>query len=187
MDVREGHAVDQALTEVLAPGFATDLETRSTEELRELRARAEAVEEAVSYARRMLQGRLDILRAELLRREEGGDEAATHLLGSLPGLLGSDGPRSDQLHARATRLRVPPGIESYEAELDAIVTPDQLDAIDGHDEAELAAIVERLSEHERELSGRRRQLFGVIDGIRDELAARYKDGRASVSDFLAEE
>jgi hypothetical protein len=178
--------VDDTLAELLDPAFVADLADCPTDELRRRRGRAEQAEEAVSYARRILQGRLDILRAELKRRGDAGDGAAGELLIGLPALLGSDDAPGDPMKARATRLRVPPGAEAYEAELDAVVGSDELDGLDEHDPDQLASLVERMTEHEHELSRRRRALFGVIDAIRDELAARYKDGRASVSELLTD-
>ena len=55
-----------------------DLGTRSNDELRELLDELYAEEQRVSYRRRVLHGKIDILRAELVRRlkderERGGD------------------------------------------------------------------------------------------------------------------
>ncbi len=55
-----------------------DLGTRSNDELRELLDELYAEEQRVSYRRRVLHGKIDILRAELVRRlkderEKGGD------------------------------------------------------------------------------------------------------------------
>src|SRR5690625_7359706 len=98
----------QRLDRVLDPAFVDDLEQIETDQLRHRRAEAEAEEEAVSYARRVVQGRVDILRAEVRRREEDGDAEAGSLLHALTGALGegSTGARN-VMDARATRLRVP--------------------------------------------------------------------------------
>jgi len=55
-----------------------DLGTKSNDELRELLDELYAEEQRVSYRRRVLHGKIDILRAELVRRlkderEKGGD------------------------------------------------------------------------------------------------------------------
>ncbi len=176
--------MDLDLDRVLDPAYLDAVDARSTDDLRELRAACEAHEEAVSYARRLLQGRLDILRAELLRREAAGEPDAGSLLGGLPAILAGDEHPTDPAHARATRLRVPAIAEVLERELDAVVGPGDLEALDAREVEELAALVDRLTAHERHLSSVRRQLFDRIDTVRDELARRYKDGRASVSELL---
>ena len=172
------------LDRILDEEYLDGLEDRSTEELRGMRAECEAQEEAVSYARRLLQGRLDILRAELVRRTEHGDDRARSLLELLPTILAPEQPPSDPLRARATRLRVPPGVEALEAEVDRIVDAATLDDLADHGASELAELVDHLAEHEQYLSRVRRQLFDRIDAVRGELAARYKDGRAVVRDLI---
>jgi hypothetical protein len=169
------------LERVLEDDYLAGLDGWSTARVREARAECEAEEEAVSYTRRVLQGRLDILRAELVRREEVGDDHAEDLLGRLPAILSSDHVASPPARARSTRLRVPDHADELERRVDELVgsTP-----LRDRDTADLAALVARLADHERWLSGVRRQLFDRIDALRDELAGRYKDGRAAVSELL---
>ena len=169
---------------ILDEAYLDGIEERSTEELRRMRAECEAQEEAVSYARRVLQGRLDILRAELLRRSDDGDRRAEPLLELLPTILASDQVRSDPSKARATRLRVPAAAEELEAEVDRIVDESTLQDLGEHGPGDLAGLLDRLAEHEQYLSGVRRTLFERIDALRAELAARYKDGRAVVRDLI---
>jgi hypothetical protein len=178
--------VEQRLARLLDPSFLDGVEDWSTERLREERAACEAEEEAVSYARRVLQGRVDILRAELQRRSDG---AALDLLERLPAILAADqsGARPSAAHVRSTRLRVPAGADAYEARIDAIVDESRLERIDGEQVGDIEAIVDRLVGVEQDLSATRRDLFGRIDAIRAELADRYKDGRASVRDLLGGE
>lgn len=179
----------ERLDRVLDDGFVADLQGLSTDELRSRRADAEAEEEAVSYVRRLLQGRLDILRAELVRRtEDGNNNAAANLLAQLSQVLSEDSAAAgrDVLHARATRLRVPAGIEFHERQLDAVLDAAALDELEGRTVATLQEFVIRLTVHEQELSALRRTLFDRIDAIRAELASRYKDGRAAIGDLLAE-
>lgn len=172
------------LDDILADAFVDDLDGVSTEELRRRRAVCEEEERGVSYARRVLQGRLDILRAELLRRESGGDEDAAPLLARLPDILGHDQIATDPVHARATGLAIPEVATSYTDELDAVVDEPTLLSLPERPVGELEELIDRLAEHERYLSGIRRQLFDRIDRLREELAARYKNGRASIGELL---
>src|SRR5436309_425067 len=73
---------------VLAEDFLERLHEVSLEELRTMRADAEQEETDLSYIRRLLQGRLDIMRAEQKRREGGPD--APSLIDLLPGILADD-------------------------------------------------------------------------------------------------
>lgn len=177
---------EQRLARLLDPSYLDEVENWPTERLREERAACEGEEEAVSFARRVLQGRVDILRAELQRRSDG---AAQDLLERLPAVLAADqsGARPTAAHVRSTRLRVPTGADAYEARIDAVVDEARLESIDGAQVGEIEAIIERLVEIEQDLSVTRRHLFERIDTIRVELANRYKDGRASVRDLLGGE
>ena len=49
---------------------------------------------------------------------------------------------------------------------------------------ELASLGEALSQHERELSGGRQALHGVIDAVHEEIIRRYQAGDASVDTLL---
>jgi hypothetical protein len=183
----EAHVSQERLDRVLADGFIQDLDTLPTDDLRTRRAEAQAEEEAVSYVRRLLQGRLDILRAELIRRTDEGSTEAADLLGRLSGALADDSVGNrDQLDARATRLRVPDGTEDYTQRLDTVLDTSALEELEGRTVETLQSFIDHLTDLEQELSGLRQQLFERIDALRSELARRYKDGRAVIGDLLAE-
>jgi hypothetical protein len=57
-----------------------DLESRSNEELREILDDLYAEEQRVSYRRRVLHGKIDILRSELVRRLKAGREAGEDII-----------------------------------------------------------------------------------------------------------
>jgi chromosome segregation ATPase len=169
------------LERILEDGYLDGLASWSTAEVRTARSECEAEEEGISYARRVLQGRLDILRAELLRREDD-DDHAEDLLARLARILSADHVASPPSRSRSTRLRAPADADRHEAEIDALMgstSPSELRT------EELDVIIERLHRHEQELSATRRGLFDRIDTLRDELARRYKDGTAAVSEILS--
>lgn len=58
-------------------GALLDLETKSNEELRELLDQLYEEEQKISYRRRVLHGKIDILRAELVRRLKEQRESGT--------------------------------------------------------------------------------------------------------------
>jgi septal ring factor EnvC (AmiA/AmiB activator) len=174
---------EERLERILDDGYLDDLASWSTDEVRRARAECEAEEEGISYARRVLQGRLDILRAELERRDHTGDEDAEARLRRLAAVLAADHVASPPAQARSTRLRVPDDAAHHEARIDALlggaadVTSRRTDELD--------ELIERLRAHERHLSSVRRELFDRIDALRDELARRYKDGTANVGEILS--
>ncbi|MCC5949544.1 MAG: hypothetical protein JJT89_13925 [Nitriliruptoraceae bacterium] len=168
--------------ELVSRAELAELDRFATDELRSRRQRCERAEEAVSYTRRLLQGRLDLLRAELSRRD---DPAATETLRDLSRVLaGDDRTVSDPAHARATRIRMPEDGDRYAELLDTVVDESTLLHSREVDLATLQAAVDGFAALERDLSVLRRALFDRIDALRDELAARYKDGRAEVGELL---
>ncbi len=179
-------AIAEALDEpgdLLSDAELASLDGFTTADLRVRRERCERAEDAVSYTRRLLQGRLDLLRAELARRE--GDTAG-RLLDHLSTILAGDERHSAApAHTRSTRVRVPADADRYAAVLDRIVDESTLFASGDLSIAELGAAVERATAAEAELSSRRRALFTRIDALRAELAERYKDGRADVGELLS--
>ena len=167
--------------ELLAEDLLERLDTLDTAELRRVRAACEAAEEGISYARRVLQGRLDILRASLDQRVE---PEARRLVAELPTLLADDGHVADPAQARATRVRVPADADRYSELIDTVITEDDLPAVYDNEPEGVERVTEALSAIERELSARRRALFTRIDAVRAELVTRYKDGRADVRELL---
>lgn len=158
------------------------VEQWSIEDVRAARARLQEVETGLSYLRRVVQGRLDIVNAELARRRDGGDPADLRaLIEELPSILGE--------HLRAPGIgRLPTGVgegavdPALEARLDeVVVVGEDLPALDADALDELAG---RLGDLEREVSDRRRELFADIDALQAELTRRYRTGEADVESLL---
>ncbi len=176
--------MDTELDRILADDFLDGVEVRSIEELRQLRAECQAVETQVSYLRRMVQGRHDIVAGELARRE-GGDAPSdvSDLVDRLPEIL------ADRIHAPGPG-RLPAGMEPGElhgvladrlAEITSRV-PIESPGDAGHDA--LASAEADLRELEAEVSRHRRQLFDRIDALQGEITRRYREGAANVDDLL---
>lgn len=133
------------------------------------------MENAVSYYRRLAQGRIEILVAEQDRRARGG--SISELIEALPKILGGESTRSN---ASNTRL-VEPDTEFVELHWadgrESLVTgDDSLASLPVLSDADLAAALERLQAFERELSDDRRRLHDVIDVAEHELAVRAASG-----------
>lgn len=66
-------------------GAIPDVDALSTDELRAMIRRLERIEDDVSLERRILQGKIDILRAERARRRAGGPSVGPDDLGAILG------------------------------------------------------------------------------------------------------
>lgn len=176
--------MDVELERILDPGYLGDLPRRPIEEVRTLRAECQRVETGLSYVRRLVQGRLDIVVGELQRRREGGDPAdLSTLIGKLPEIL-SDRTRSPGV-GRLPTIMAPGDVEGeLTAALDAIVADGHLDSLPDVGDDELESMRQRLEELEHAVSAKRRALFERVDALQAELTRRYRTGEASVESLL---
>jgi hypothetical protein len=156
---------------VLDPSFVEGLDGESPEDLRRKLRDARTEEDSLSYVRRNLHGRLDLLRAELELRSGGRGTArdVEALTAALSGGEGASRGGRPGLGLRAASVAGRRGVERVMSEDHLARLPDMTDA-------EIQDIVERVGEAERVLSEDRHRLFAVIDVIEAELAVRYKDG-----------
>jgi hypothetical protein len=158
---------------VLDPRFVAGVEGLGLDELRSRRSEAEAEERSISYLRRVLQGRLDILRAEVVRRARG-DHGMTGLVARLPGILSDARPGS---FTAVSRIDPPVHSSHQRRSLDRLVLDETVPRL-----PELA--VEALTRTEEAVSANRRAVQHVVDLLRGELARRYRNGTASVAQLL---
>ena len=182
--VRSTRMAATVLDSLLDAGFVEGLRTLPIEEIRTRRARATDVEVGLSYVRRLVQGRLDIVLAESKRRELGeppGDLSS--LVRSLPEILGDhvSAPGSGRL---LTRLEPAEVDQDLLNKLDAIADADQLVNLPALEETELRDTIDALITLERDVSSKRRALHDVIDRLQEEVVRRYKSGEATVDGLL---
>jgi hypothetical protein len=172
------------LAELLDPAYLGDLQGRPMAEVRAMRTACQEVETALSMLRRMVQGRLDIVRLELDRRAEGGEPGdLTDLIARLPEVL-SDRTRTPGV-GRLPQLMAPGELPpELEAELDSIAGSGQLGDLPSRSDADLQTMTEQLEAFEQRISGDRQALFERIDALQAEITRRYKDGEASVDALL---
>lgn len=161
------------LDRVLDEEYVAGVAILDTEDLKSRRAECQQVEAKLSYLRRLVQGRLDIVSAELERRvggQAGGD--LSDLVERLPEIL-ADRVRAPGPGRMPTNL-VPPDDDELTAEVDAISGPNALTSLPDLSEEELRDVSARLADLERRVSAQRKAVFGVIDKLQDELASRYE-------------
>jgi len=173
--------IDEATDEA----FIADVEARSTDELREKRELLDDLDTELSYYRRMLHGRMDLLEFELRRRS--GEETRT-LLEALPQILaaGVGGMHRSPI-PKELPLELPSSGSDERHPVDTILQDDFLAHLPTIDNDELIAIQTTLTDAERIVSRERREVYDVYDIISAELTRRYKEGLADAGDLLSEQ
>lgn len=169
--------LEDELDRILAGDYLGDLSSRPLDEIRSLRAECNGVEAKLSYMRRLVQGRADILVHELRHRSEGKDPSELlTLVESLPETL------SDNVHApgheRLVTNLLPPDIDEVTAELEVLAGTRVLGSLSEVSDGDLEAILSRLASVDRQVSDQRRTLHERLDRLSAELTRRYKDGEA---------
>lgn len=167
---------------VLSAQFLAGLEEATLEEVRARRREVEQEEADLSYLRRMLQGRMDIVRAELARRSSGGSDESiiAHL-----GRILADPPRRD--HGSGRFLTVEPTrIDERRRAAECAVADIDVSDVEARSDDELREAAARLGRLEAQISAERRQVQAVMDAYTAEIGRRYRVGSASVEDLLAE-
>lgn len=172
----------RAIDRILDPGYLDDVDTLTTEQLRARRDECEEHESGVSYARRVLQGKLDIVRAEVERRRNGQDGDV--VLVDLSDVLADRGLRGPGA-GRVSRFMVPPAVPHHRRWLDQVVDDEVLAQLHERSDGDLRALADGLLDREQEVSRMRRQLLDRIDRLQAALSARYAEDGVDVAGILA--
>jgi len=174
-EYREGGR--RRLDRVLAPTFAADVDALGDAELATRRVDAEQEETDLSYARRLLQGRLDLLRAEAERRASGApDEPLTdaQLVEQLSRILTEDRPDVTDMHFVSTE---PSRVGEHRRAIEAVIADVELSDVRHLDDGRLQEATTRLAEMEQGLSRTRAAVQQVLR-VLDE-AAEARSGRGA--------
>jgi hypothetical protein len=162
---------------ILDPAYVESLDRRAVDDLRLMRAECGEVETEVSYVRRLAQARLDIIAAELKRREDGGDLG--DLIASLPDILAGDTPRTGVAAARIAQPLAPSMSITWTRGLERLVSDATLVNLPNLSDDQLRDTVEQLKELEHEVSEVRQNLHTVMDQLEVELGERLRPTQAS--------
>ena len=166
---------------VTSDDYLQDLASVDVAGVRTMRDDCREEEARLSYARRVVHGQLDIVRAEQARRSGGGEEG---LVGTLSDILADD-PAPGSREARTAPLYAPDDGGYGQRSHDTLVDDASLGQVPDLDDEELAALLARLQEKEAHISGLRRTVLEHLDALQDELVGRYRDGTVSVDDVVA--
>lgn len=156
---------------VLEPEYLEALDQLDLDELRRRRDTAEDVESQISYYRRLLHGRMDLLNFELRRR--GGEEERT-LLEALPEILAGGMVLGSEPSLRHIETMPPLPSKTGRRLIDKIMDDGVLTQLPDLDEEEIRTALEDLRDVETTLSQQRRELHSVIDALQDEIVDRYR-------------
>lgn len=177
-DPKQRRRIDQ----IRDPAFIDDLRDISLDELRQRRAMCDSVDTELSYYRRLLHGRMDLLAFELRRRS--GEETRT-LIEALPEILaGAEAASPLTTTGRAVSVALPDIPGNGQRTIDQVLGDDFLARLPSLDDAELRDIQALLAEVESEISEQRRAVYEVFEGLQSELTRRYREGLADVSELL---
>ncbi|MHB8513445.1 MAG: RsiG family protein [Actinomycetota bacterium] len=170
---------NRRIDRITTPGYMTDIESRPMDELRSMKDESIEEESSLSYARKMIHARIEILRAELDRRAGKGGS----LIDKLAAILADDGPQS----SRGSFPTLDPdlSIEHPKRRIEKLISDDTLVKLDTLDSKEIDRIIATLSDTEREVSEQRKVVHEILDKINAEIVRRYSTGEADPADLLS--
>jgi hypothetical protein len=166
----------RALDRVLDASFVADLTAMPLSELRARRLMVDQEEAWLSYLRRMLHGRIDILEATAAVRQDGQDRAGAELdiAALVSSLAGQMGPGSHQ----TAGMDVTDSPGAGRRAVERLIARAGLDEHSSMTDAQLDQRLEELRAMEREVSDIRHRVHEVHGQLTTELARRYREGEA---------
>lgn len=184
-DLSDGVPVgNRRIDRVLSDGYLDGLADLPLSEVRVLRNEAEQEEADLSYLRRLLQGRVDIIKAELARRRGELGESVS-IIDELPRILADERSPARGLGRHA--VIEPSRVEEHRRLVERLVADSDLSALAGRTADQLEETLVRFGDHEREISEQRRAVQTVMDACASEITRRYREGEADVSALLPTE
>ena len=168
---------------VTDPEFVADLRDIPIAELRDRRRLCDELDTELSYYRRLLHGRLDLLQFEL-RRRRGEEERS--LIEALPEILAGHDVVAPSRSLLPRNLPIEaPDVGDGNRPIDRVLGDDFLTHLPTISDEELLAIEETLTETEHAVSSQRRAVYDALEQILEELTRRYRDGLADVDQLLS--
>lgn len=169
---------NRRIDRIRRPEYVQGLEDLSIDELRLRRDECLAEREYLSLLRRLVQGRAEILKAEIERRGAGGDQVP--LVDRLSEILSGEPPQGP---SRGEAVKV--GLPEEEMLLarrrvERLVADAGLSDPGALDDERLASAVDLLAREEREVSADRSGVHSALDALQDELKRRYKEDPSRV-------
>ena len=169
---------------VTHPAYLEGLGDKSITDLRAMREECREAETEVSFERRLCQARLDILSAEVARRE--GGSGTDDLVARLPEILGNETRQTDlPLPSRAPDFSVPRNADVPRRRVEEVVGEQTLARLSEIEADELQQILKTLADYEKTVSARRRAIQDAMDKVQGEIVRRYTSGEADPTAALS--
>ena len=168
---------------MLSPDYVAGLESLDLTEVRARRDDAAQEETDLSYLRRLLHGRIDIVKAEVRRRAEGGSEPVVDQLAKIL----ADNAIAPGIGIGRHQSLEPSRAEAHRRHIEALVSDTDLTDVGALSDDRLDLALRTYVAEESSVSSRRREVQIVMDQLNAEIGSRYKAGSASVDDLLAAE
>ncbi|MGZ5212622.1 MAG: RsiG family protein [Actinomycetota bacterium] len=166
---RTGH---RRIDRIRDQAYVESIDALSLDDLRTRRDECLAEREYLSLLRRLVQGRAEILRAELDARGSGEDEGP--VIDRLAQILAGD-ERQSPSRGEAVKIGLPEEeMLLARRRIERLVSDAGISDPSALDDANLASAVERLASEEREVSTARSDVIRVLDTLQDELKRRYR-------------
>jgi hypothetical protein len=169
--VNEDRPANRRIDRIRDPSYLDGIETQPLEDVRARRDECMAEREYLSLLRRLVQGRAEILKAELASRGSDDDRP---LVDRLSEILASDQPVTSRGEAMKVSL---PEEEMLLARrrIERLVADAGISDPSELDDDRLKEAVDVLAGEEREVSTQRGDVHRVLDALQDELKRRYKE------------
>jgi hypothetical protein len=168
---KNGH---RRIDRIRDPHYLDALADLSLDDIRAKRDECLAEREYLSLLRRLVQGRAEILKAELEQRSSATEAAP--LVDRLAEILTADEHGRDAPRGEALRVGVPEEeMLLARRKVERLVADAGLSDPAALDDVRLADAVQVLSTEERNVSMDRGEVLRVLDAVQDELKRRYKD------------
>jgi len=177
-------SLDQELERLFASDYLDGAAQRPLEDVRAMRAECEQAETAVSYLRRVAQGRLDVVHSFLDQRESGAGGDLDSVVGELSSIIGS-GPARPPGFGRLP-FPMTPDMERDDltGEIDAVLDAGGIGRLPTMSEDDLRSLEVQLAAVEKHISDQRRALHERIDALKAVIVSRYKSGEVSPDGLL---
>lgn len=144
-------------------------------EIRSQRNALQGEEDAISFVRRLAQGRLDLAQDEERRRASGSDGPVESLAERLADVFGQQHGGGSARPPRETNI---PADHPLVQELDAVCAQYQFESMENLTDKDLSELINALSMFEKTCSQLRHELFDKIDALTAELVKRVREGGA---------
>ena len=166
---RTGH---RRIDRIRDPAYLGGIDVLALDDLRSRRDECLAEREYLSLLRRLVQGRAEILRAELDAR--GSNQNKGPLIDRLAQILAGD-ERQSPSRGEAVKVGLPEEeMLLARRRIERLVSDAGISDPSALDDANLASAVDLLATEEREVSTARADVIRVLDTLQEELKRRYR-------------